>query len=260
MKVFTIKNRGFSLAPLASKLLIIVVWIILSRLIDNEIILPSISSTVKDLVKIVMKPDFFQILGYSIIRSLLGFIISLAIAIIVGVLSRISKFIYNLMIPIVRFLSSTPTIAIIILALIWLNNELVPLFVGFIMVFPILYETVLKSILNIDKKILEMSKVYNVSKFYIIKDIYLPSIFMSLSNILSSAMGINLKMVIAGEVLSQPKYAIGTNLQIQKIYLNTPGVFAWIIIILAIGKMYEYLMKGLVLCIKSKIYLNPMEN
>ena len=45
--------------------------------------------------------------------------------------------------PILNLLTSTPTMAIIILALIWLDNEIVPMFVGFIMVFPILYETVL---------------------------------------------------------------------------------------------------------------------
>ena len=48
------------------------------------------------------------------------------------------------MIPILNFLGSVPTMAIIILALIWLNNEIVPMFVGFIMIFPILYETVQK--------------------------------------------------------------------------------------------------------------------
>ncbi len=257
MKKSTLRDREISLS---SKLLIIIFWIIISRIIDNDIILPTITSTVNGLGKIISNPNFFNIIGYSILRSLFGFVISLSIAILMGVLARISKFIYNLMVPFVNFLSSTPTIAIIILALIWLNNEIVPLFVGFIMVFPILYETILKSMLNIDNKVLEMAKVYNVNRMNIIKEIYLPSIFIGLSNILSSAMGINLKMVIAGEVLSQPRYAIGTNLQLQKIYLNTSGVFAWIIIILAIGKLYEYLMKGLVLCIKSKRYLSPMEN
>ncbi|HAE91256.1 MAG TPA: ABC transporter permease, partial [Tissierella sp.] len=65
---------------------------------------------------------------------------------------------------------------------------------------------------------------------------------------------INLKMVIAGEVLSQPKYAIGSNLQLQKMYLNTSGIFAWIIIILFIAKLFEYILERVkFLCIKSRI-------
>ena len=62
---------------------------------------------------------------------------------------------------------------------------------------------------------------------------------------LTSAININLKMVIAGEVLSQPKFGIGSNLQMEKMYLNTSGVFAWIIIILVISKILGYV--GIVL-------------
>ncbi len=79
--------------------------------------------------------------------------------------------------------------AIIILALIWLNNEIVPIFIGFIMVFPILYETVLKGIQNVDEKIIIMAETYKVDKSTIIKDIYIPSVLLSLNNIISSALG-----------------------------------------------------------------------
>ncbi len=251
MKRFILKDRKLSIL---SKIIIIIIWIILSKLINNEILFPSVRSTLTSLIEIVKEPRFFTILGYSLLRSIIGFVFSLLLAIILGILSSISKFIYNLMVPIIDFLSSVPTMAIIILALIWLNNEISPMFVGFIMVFPILYETVLKSILNVDKKIISMSKIYKVDKITLIKDIYIPSIFISLGYIFTSTLGINLKMVIAGEALSQPRYAIGSNLQLQKIYLNTSGVFAWIIIIIFIAKIFEYTQKGIkYLCIKSKI-------
>ncbi len=226
----------------------------LSKLIDNEIIFPTIKDTFANFIQIIKNPNFITIISYSVLRNLIGFIISLVLAFIIGIFSSISKTIYYLMIPIINFLSSVPTMAIIILALIWLNNEFVPIFVGFIMVFPILYETVLKGILNIDKDIIAMAQIYKADKLTIIKDIYIPSIFINLSNVFSSTLGINLKMVIAGEVLSQPKYAIGSNLQLQKMYLNTSGVFAWIIIILLIAKIVHYILEGVkFICIKSRI-------
>lgn len=251
MKEYILKDRKLSII---SKIIIIIGWILLSNIVDNEVIFPTIKSTVISLIQLIKSPNFFIIIGYSIIRSLVGFFISLLLAIIIGIFSSLSKIIYNLMVPIINFLTSVPTIAIIILALIWLNNEMVPIFIGFIMVFPILYETVLKGISNIDKNIMAMAEIYKVDKMTIVNDIYIPSIFLNLSLIFTSTLGINLKMVIAGEVLSQPKYAIGSNLQLQKIYLNTSGVFAWIIIILLIAKIFEYIMKGIkYLCIKSKI-------
>lgn len=251
MKEYILKDRKLSII---SKIIIIIGWVLLSSIVDNEVIFPTIKSTAISLIQLIQSPNFLIIIGFSLIRSLVGFIISLFLAIVIGIFSSISKIIYNLMVPIISFLTSVPTIAIIILALIWLNSEIVPIFIGFIMVFPILYETVLKAIFNIDKDIIAMAQVYKVDKITIIKDIYIPSILLKLSFVFTSTLGINLKMVIAGEVLSQPKYAIGTNLQLQKIYLNTSGVFAWIIIILLVAKIFEYMMEGIkYLCIKSKI-------
>lgn len=241
MRDFTLKDKRLSTI---SKLILLGLWVILSEIIDNEVIFPTLGSTLKSLIEIVKTPDFISIIASSLLRSLVGFLISLFLAVLTGILSSISKFFYNVMIPILNFLGSVPTMAIIILALIWLNNEIVPMFVGFIMIFPILYETVQKGILNVDKKILEICKLYKVRRITLIKDIYIPSIFINLSMVFTSALSTNLKMVIAGEALSQPKFAIGSNLQIEKMYLNTAGVFAWIIIILLISKLLSYIMKA----------------
>lgn len=81
-------------------------------------------------------------------------------------------------------------------------------------------------------------------------DIYIPSIFINLSLVFTSALSTNLKMVIAGEALSQPKFAIRSNLQIEKMYLNTSGVFVWIIIILLLSKFLNYIMEAIMGFIK----------
>ncbi len=122
--------------------------------------------------------------------------------------------------------------AIIILALIWLDSQLVPVFVGFVMVFPILYETVYSSIVNVDGDLIEMAHIFGVDRRTMARDIYLPAILAGISRVSSSTLGTSLKMVVAGEVLAQPKFAVGTRLMLEKTYLNTDGVFAWIIVIL----------------------------
>ena len=242
MKTYTLKDKRLSTI---SKLAMIIIWIFLSRIVDNEVILPSIKSTFISILVIIKGPSFLSIIKWTLLRTLIGFSISLSLAMILGILSSISKIAYNLMVPILKTLNSVPTIAIIVLALIWLNNNLVPMFVGFIMVFPILYEGVLNSILNVNDHIIQMAHLYKVKKTKIIKDIYLPNIFYKLSSIFNSALGINLKMVIAGEVLAQPKFAIGSSLQLERVYLNTPGVFAWILIILLISGIFDYIVNAL---------------
>lgn len=242
MKDSTLADRRLSIL---SRIILLGLWFMASEIIDNEILFPTVGSTLASLIAIIKDPGFFNTISHSILRSLFGFLISLFLAMILGILSCINKFIYNFMRPILNFLSSVPTMAIIILALIWFKNDYVPIFVAFLMVFPILYETVQGAILNVDKNILEMAKIYQVDLLTIIKDIYIPSVYFALNQVFISALSTTLKMVIAGEALSQPKFAIGSDLQLEKMYLNTSGVFAWIIIILIISKLLEYLAKGL---------------
>ena len=47
--------------------------------------------------------------------------------------------------------------------MIWFNKNNAPFIVGFAIVFPVLYDTVLSSLVSIDKNILEMAKLYKIS-------------------------------------------------------------------------------------------------
>lgn len=228
-----------------SIIFLIVLWGVVSKVVNNEVIIPSIKSTVISLFAIVKDKSFIIIMISTILRSLISFLISFIIALLFGVISSASKIFYNFMIPLVSFLKSVPTMAIIILALIWLSNDSAPILIGFIVVFPILYESVLAGITNVDFKLLDMARLYKVKKGTVIKNIYLPSILMSVNGVISSASGLNFKVVIAGEVLGQPKYSIGSSLQLEKMYLNTSGVFAWIIIIVLLVGVLEKLIKFL---------------
>jgi NitT/TauT family transport system permease protein len=58
-------------------------------------------------------------------------------------------------------------------------------------------------------------------------------------------MGITWKVIIAAEILSQPRFSIGTNLIIAKIDLETAQVFAWTVVIILISFVFESLLNSL---------------
>lgn len=236
MKEYTWKNKVYITFSI---ILILIFWSIVSKCINNEIIVPSINSTIKSLKEIVKNENFLLIVSATMFRCIESFGVSLAAAIIFGIAASFSKIIYNFMLPISSLLKAVPTMGIVVLALIWLSSENAPILIGFIVVFPIFYESVLSGITGVDNKLIEMAHLFKVSKFKIVKEIYIPCILMSLNNVINSAFGLNFKVVIAGEVLGQPKYSIGSNLQLEKMYLNTPGVFAWIIIIVLITLCFD---------------------
>ena len=218
-------------------------WQLLSIFVGSEVLVPSPVSTMGSLVELGSDSGFYITVLYTMARSIGGFLISLLLAVVFGGLAKRFRVFRFLLRPLVDFLGSVPIIAIILLALIWLRNALVPLFVGFLVVFPIMYETVLSSLDGIDKGILQMARVYGVRRSGLVKDIYIPAILFGLSGISASTLSTTLKMVVAGEVLSQPGMSIGTSLQLQRVYLNTSGVFAWIVVILVISKILNALVE-----------------
>ena len=106
----------------------------------------------------------------------LCFTIDLFAAIIIGILAGYFTIIYYLFLPIVLLFKTIPTMAIILLSLIWLKSEVAPLFVCTLVVFPLMYSNIVEGIQNVDKKLVEMIQFYNISYKKRIIHFYIPSI------------------------------------------------------------------------------------
>ena len=240
MKTSISQNRLYTMISIVS---IIVLWKFLSVWVDNPIMIPSPKITFFEFIKIIRSQNFIMIVTATLIRVIIGFLISFISALILGILSGFFKPIYYLLRPVIVIQKATPTMAIILLAIIWLKSELAPILVGFLIIFPIIYSTVIQGIESVDANLIEMARVYKLSKVTVMKNIYIPSIKSSLMSIASSTIGLNLKVIIAAEVLSQPSVSIGTSFQIEKSNLNTAGVFAWALVSIIIAGGFDFIIK-----------------
>ncbi len=54
-----------------------------------------------------------------------------------------------------------------------------------------------------------------------------------------ASLGLCFKVIIAAEVLSQPRYGIGTIFQIERARLNTAGVMALCILLIVLAALFE---------------------
>ena len=227
-------------------IIFLAIWQISSMIVNSEVIIPSISATIKQIVVVISEDDFYLTILNSLLRSITGFLTAVMLGVFSGVLSFCNKFLKEIFTFITKICASVPTVAIILLLLIWLRPNFVSMLIGCIMVFPMIYQSVFCSMYDYDKNIIKMLDVYNIDFKKRIKKIYIPKILIDLKKIIPTSFSINFKMVIAGEVISQPKYAIGSKLYLEKIYINTAGVFSWIVIILflsfLIDKILNYIL------------------
>jgi len=238
----TTKNR---LLTIASILVLIAVWKLLAIFWHQELILPSPEVTLSKLWLVINSDNFWPSVGATLARGLIGFLISCCLGIMLGFAAGFSTPIFWLLHPWVTVIRTTPVMSIVILAIIWFRTDIVPIFVTFLMIFPIIYGNVVAGIKNVDRQLLEMAKMYRVKVRRIIFELYFPSILPYMLAGASNAMGITWKVIIAAEILSQPFYAIGTNLMIAKIDLETAQVLAWTVVAIVISFIFEYLINAL---------------
>ncbi len=221
----------------------ILVWEILSQLVNQEFYLPSPQSTIVSLLNLLAEKDTYITILYSSYRTLLGFMVSCIVGVVLGYICGISKSFYNLFNPLISVIRTVPVMSIIIIAIMWFKDTNVPIFVAFLMCFPIIWTNTVSGIHSTDIKLLQMCSIYNIKNIRIIKSVYFYSALPYIKAGMISALGISWKVTSAAEVLSLPKYSIGGYLYDSKVYLEIPDLFAWTIIIIFLSIIFEKILK-----------------
>ena len=79
--------------------------------------------------------------------------------------------------------------------------------------------------------------------------IYLPSVLPYIENGIKSSLGLCWKSAVAAEVIGLPSHSMGSRLYEAKVYLDTPSLFAWTVVIVVAAAVFE----GLMLFILSRM-------
>lgn len=226
-------------AGFASVLLILAVWKILSLHIDSGFILPSPEKTLVTTLSLFGEKHFLEIIGSTVLRSMAGFFLSVILGIGLGVFAGIYPNFNAFIQPILITIRSIPVIALILLALIWFHPGSVPVFIAFLTMFPFICINVIEGIKSVDSDLIEMAVFYRVGRGRIIRELYIPAIMPFIISGASSAMGIGWRAIITGEVLSQPRYGIGTLMHGAQTFLRIDAVIAWTILAVIISFFFE---------------------
>ncbi len=240
MKNFITKKQYISLASLVFMLAI---WKIVSMHFDSDIILPPPEKILITILSLFADNQFLAIVGSTVLRGMIGFVISAILGLGLGILAGLNSNFNAFLRPVIVTIRSIPVIALILLALIWLNPSLVPVFIALLTMFPFICTNVIDGIKSVDTDLVEMATFYRIGKYRIIRELYIPAILPFIISGVSSAIGIGWRAIITGEVLSQPEYGIGTLMQTAQTFLNVDAVIAWTIVAVIISFGFEKLIR-----------------
>lgn len=224
------------------------VWYLAAMAMDNPLLLPDPIRVLRCLGSMVVTSAFWQNAAVSMLRILLGVGCAVLLGTVLAVLASKSLLLHGLIAPAMTAMQATPVASITILVLIWVNRDYVPVLICAMMGLPIVWNSVSGGIRQTDSQLLEMAKVYRLSKWCTFRRIWVPSVMPFFRMACSSALGLGWKAGIAAEVLTVPKRSIGRMIMDSKLYVLTEELFAWtmavVIFSLLLQKLMHRLLRG----------------
>lgn len=218
------------------------VWQGAALLVGSSLILPGPLEVLRSLAGLGYSPRFWMAVAGSLERVALAFLLSLGIGALSGILAALSARFKAFMAPFLTIIRATPVLALILIAMFWLPSSGVPVFTAFLMAYPLMHTSVCVGIESVDPELLEMATVFKVPRKNVLFKLRLPSAGPHFLSGATSALGLSWKVVVAGEVLSQPVRALGTGMQDARLSLDSASVLAWAVATVFFCGISEFLL------------------
>lgn len=222
MKKSLIKNILF---PVVGVSLLLAIWAIAAAVVGAEIILPSPWSALKSAVALLGEGEFWARLGGTLLRALISFAISFALAFVAALLCAVFGA-EKILSPLVTISRAVPTIAVILLFVVFAGARITPIIVAALVVFPTLFSALSLTASSVEKNLLDAAKIEGAGKAALIKYVYLPTMLPTAAEGAAGGVTLSVKLVVSAEVLAQTAMSIGGLMQSAKAYLDTPRLFA----------------------------------
>lgn len=223
----------------------VLLWHIAATFANKNLLfkIPLPLDTLREFLVCVKLPEFWGNVGTSLWHIISGFALAVTLGFVCGLLSGSSTFFATLTAPLTRLIRAVPVAAFIILAWLWIPSEVIPAFIAFLMVFPIVWSHVETGLLSVDKRLVEMARVMGMDKKGIIKNITVPAVMPQFRVSCITGLGFAWKSGVAAEVICNPTGSIGAMLSNAKSNLEYARVFAIVLTVVLLSLVLENAIK-----------------
>ncbi|MDZ5713253.1 ABC transporter permease [Jeotgalibacillus haloalkalitolerans] len=225
---------------------LIAVWEAAARLgwIESYL-LPAPTVVVTSIIEMAQEGTLWSHVSITLYRVGAGFLIGTAAALIVGAAVGYFKQAERLLDPILQAFRSIPSLAWVPLFLLWMGigepSKVTLIAVG--VFFPV-YLNIVSGIQGVDRKLIEVGKVYRFSSLQLVRRIILPASLPSFLVGIRSGLGLGWMFVVAAELLGASE-GLGYLLVLGQNTSSPELIIASIILFAALGKGTDALLKGI---------------
>lgn len=225
--------------PFTAIAFLLLVWLAAYKLAANDYLVPSLGDTLREAGGLLKESGFWRAFLATFLRSLEAFALSFLAAFVLSVIAYLLPAFGKFLAPIVSVLRSLPTMAILLLLLVWTTPKRAPVIVAFLALFPILYAGMSAALAAVPSELIQMSRIYRVPLAKRIFGLYLPAAAPYVLKESAAALSFSLKLTVSAEVLANTAKSLGGMLQEARIFLEMPRMFAITVLAVAVGFLME---------------------
>ncbi|HCO62497.1 MAG TPA: ABC transporter permease [Clostridiales bacterium] len=222
------------------------VWQLASMAVGMDLLLPSPMAVAASLWKLAGTPQFWLSALFTLGRVCQGVLGGVALGSALALLTHFTVWGERIFAPAIRVMRATPVVSFILLVYLWVDRATIPAVVAGLMVLPILWGNLTVGLESVDRQLLELARAYRFGRWKTLRLIYLPSLRTHFASGLLNAFGLAWKSGVAAEVICPPALAIGSRIQQAKVALETPELFAWTLVIVALSLGLEGILRRVV--------------
>lgn len=232
-----VKNGILALSGIA---LLVLVWVAAFLLVGNELLAPSPLQSARAFFALFADAGFYRALLATLLRTAIAFAGSAVLAAIFAVGAYLFPAFERFFSGIVAVLRSLPTMAVLLMLLVWTTGDVSAVAVGFLGLFPMLYTAFASALLGVDGKLKEVCKVYRVGVKEQIKCLYLPHVLPRVIKEGGAGLSFGWKLTVSAEILASTFQSVGGMMQEAKFTYEYPTLFALTAVVCLLGVLVEW--------------------
>lgn len=221
------------------------VWETASLLVNNDLklFLPSPFKVLEKWFEIGFTREYLICSGATLLRIFSGFISGITVGFALGLLTSNFKFAEAVFSPVMKIVRTVPVVSFIILAFLFIRVDNLPVFISYLMVVPLMWQTVHDGIKNSDNKLDEMCKVFHIGKAKSLFIIKIPQCRQEIITAAVNSLGYAWKSGVAAEVLCAPAVSLGHKIISAKNSLDYDEVYAVTLTVVILSIVFEIFFK-----------------
>lgn len=236
---------------LASGIILVFFWYILS-LNFSPLVVPDPLVVFKKILSILSDQSLVNMIFITLKRLLIGLLIGISLGFLIGLLIAYKKGLKGLLSPIIGLCQVMPPVSWLVIALIWFGfNSKPAIFIIAISSFPVLALNVYEGCKNLDTKLLQMAKLYKISKARTLIDIIFPQIMPYFYSSFKIVLGSGFKIAVMAEVLTTSD-GIGGMIKLGRLNIEQESIFAWSFIVVILFCIFNFFSDLIFLKTKEK--------